>query len=99
MITAARRARKMRNRSEEHTSELQSRSDLVCRLLLEKKKKIRFSDHPSPQRDSSHAEISYSLASPPQNNQTIQTSTLASCIRAYMPSHLTLSPSSSDYTR
>src|SRR5206468_8797263 len=28
------------NRSEEHTSELQSRSDLVCRLLLEKKKKI-----------------------------------------------------------
>src|SRR2546421_4375947 len=28
-----------RNRSEEHTSELQSRSDLVCRLLLEKKKK------------------------------------------------------------
>src|SRR2546428_3585249 len=28
-------------RSEEHTSELQSRSDLVCRLLLEKKKKIK----------------------------------------------------------
>src|SRR5207249_3926497 len=28
------------NRSEEHTSELQSRFDLVCRLLLEKKKKI-----------------------------------------------------------
>src|SRR2546421_2776589 len=28
-------------RSEEHTSELQSRSDLVCRLLLEKKKTIR----------------------------------------------------------
>src|SRR2546421_7017353 len=28
-----------RARSEEHTSELQSRSDLVCRLLLEKKKK------------------------------------------------------------
>src|SRR5207247_10355409 len=27
------------NRSEEHTSELQSRVDLVCRLLLEKKKK------------------------------------------------------------
>src|SRR2546428_2308047 len=29
-------------RSEEHTSELQSRSDLVCRLLLEKKKKIEY---------------------------------------------------------
>src|SRR2546421_9306256 len=27
-----------KTRSEEHTSELQSRSDLVCRLLLEKKK-------------------------------------------------------------
>src|SRR5438132_10804638 len=30
----------MQHRSEEHTSELQSHSDLVCRLLLEKKKKI-----------------------------------------------------------
>src|SRR5438034_3630123 len=29
----------VRGRSEEHTSELQSHSDLVCRLLLEKKKK------------------------------------------------------------
>src|SRR5207249_10701355 len=29
----------IRTRSEEHTSELQSRFDLVCRLLLEKKKK------------------------------------------------------------
>src|SRR5690349_23689198 len=29
------------DRSEEHTSELQSRRDLVCRLLLEKKKKER----------------------------------------------------------
>src|SRR5690349_23979074 len=29
----------MKARSEEHTSELQSRRDLVCRLLLEKKKK------------------------------------------------------------
>src|SRR2546421_8454575 len=28
-------------RSEEHTSELQSRSDLVCRLLLEKKKNLK----------------------------------------------------------
>src|SRR5690606_39580684 len=29
----------LRNRSEEHTSELQSRENLVCRLLLEKKNK------------------------------------------------------------
>src|SRR5207247_10874267 len=33
------------SRSEEHTSELQSRVDLVCRLLLEKKKKNRYSRH------------------------------------------------------
>src|SRR5206468_9164367 len=32
-------------RSEEHTSELQSRSDLVCRLLLEKKKTKPFSSN------------------------------------------------------
>ena len=30
------------NRSEEHTSELQSRFDLVCRLLLEKKKQKKY---------------------------------------------------------
>src|SRR5260221_4476413 len=33
------------NRSEEHTSELQSHSDLVCRLLLEKKKKYVHRNH------------------------------------------------------
>src|SRR3712207_7199498 len=32
-------------RSEEHTSELQSRQYLVCRLLLEKKKKQRYINH------------------------------------------------------
>src|SRR2546427_6964266 len=36
--TAAARVAKLANRSEEHTSELQSQSNLVCRLLLEKKK-------------------------------------------------------------
>src|SRR3712207_7240726 len=37
-------------RSEEHTSELQSRQYLVCRLLLEKKTMgaLRAHDHPSP---------------------------------------------------
>src|SRR5438067_9982773 len=34
-------ARATRRRSEEHTSELQSRFDLVCRLLLEKKKVVK----------------------------------------------------------
>src|SRR5690606_41994933 len=38
-------------RSEEHTSELQSRENLVCRLLLEKKKKT------APHTKSSHATI------------------------------------------
>src|SRR5438132_10401108 len=39
-----------RARSEEHTSELQSHSDLVCRLLLEKKKKkAEASELPRPQ--------------------------------------------------
>src|SRR5690349_24210779 len=33
-------------RSEEHTSELQSRRDLVCRLLLEKKKKTKQCETP-----------------------------------------------------
>src|SRR2546430_7976598 len=36
------------DRSEEHTSELQSQSNLVCRLLLEKKKKNHISIHDSP---------------------------------------------------
>src|SRR5438105_10668952 len=38
MLESAATAKSLR-RSEEHTSELQSRVDLVCRLLLEKKKK------------------------------------------------------------
>src|SRR5207253_7508732 len=37
-----------RTRSEEHTSELQSRGHLVCRLLLEKKKKAKPPSTPSP---------------------------------------------------
>src|SRR2546427_9017334 len=41
------------SRSEEHTSELQSQSNLVCRLLLEKKKKKNTSeaDHTTPKRN------------------------------------------------
>src|SRR5260370_31852323 len=36
------------DRSEEHTSELQSHLNLVCRLLLEKKKKWNHRKHPYP---------------------------------------------------
>src|SRR5690606_39443860 len=37
-VLVAVRGRRLKRRSEEHTSELQSRENLVCRLLLEKKK-------------------------------------------------------------
>src|SRR2546427_9490863 len=40
----AKRPARERVRSEEHTSELQSQSNLVCRLLLEKKKKKQVTD-------------------------------------------------------
>src|SRR2546430_9101874 len=38
-------AKRLSTRSEEHTSELQSQSNLVCRLLLEKKKKQKIIRH------------------------------------------------------
>src|SRR5256885_10930971 len=40
----------LRRRSEEHTSELQSPCNIVCRLLLEKKKKRDTCDRPTPRR-------------------------------------------------
>src|SRR5947207_9817924 len=47
-------ARARRRRSEEHTSELQSHSDLVCRLLLEKKKKKEKKDTHTQLRHKQH---------------------------------------------
>src|SRR2546430_4464208 len=47
-----------RARSEEHTSELQSQSNLVCRLLLEKKKKL-------------NQELTKTLANVTSTNETI----------------------------
>src|SRR5437773_2853465 len=46
------------SRSEEHTSELQSHHDLVCRLLLEKKKKYHV--EPFRARDAATVSTSYS---------------------------------------
>src|SRR3712207_8793834 len=43
-----------RRRSEEHTSELQSRQYLVCRLLLEKKKKYTIPSYDSQNTSYSH---------------------------------------------
>src|SRR5262249_56601643 len=51
-----------RLRSEEHTSELQSLTNLVCRLLLEKKKKIDFANNAQAKmrsfRSATHAQSS-----------------------------------------
>src|SRR5690625_5645492 len=46
------------DRSEEHTSELQSRGHLVCRLLLEKKKKKQTLPHHMEQR-TAHRAVSH----------------------------------------
>src|SRR2546430_8030731 len=47
------RARVLYFRSEEHTSELQSQSNLVCRLLLEKKKKQK-KNRPATRQQHTH---------------------------------------------
>src|SRR5256885_3728963 len=47
VVQVSGRARHMHGRSEEHTSELQSPCNLVCRLLLEKKKTISCPPAPS----------------------------------------------------
>src|SRR5438034_2217990 len=52
-------------RSEEHTSELQSHSDLVCRLLLEKKKKNK--------KKIKHGERVLNTISDPRYNQRLDT--------------------------
>src|SRR3982750_4931298 len=57
-------------RSEEHTSELQSRSDLVCRLLLEKKKKNYQLLTPETPASSPH------LASHPRDNGVVASSSV-----------------------
>src|SRR5688572_31703562 len=49
-------------RSEEHTSELQSQSNLVCRLLLEKKKKTKISIKP---KHTTHHSLSRLHHTPP----------------------------------
>src|SRR3989441_2065321 len=62
----SRGSRSTKGRSEEHTSELQSLAYLVCRLLLEKKKKAK--NRKSTRLNSSHTLISYASLS--LNNTT-----------------------------
>src|SRR5688572_31797669 len=50
-------------RSEEHTSELQSQSNLVCRLLLEKKKNYSTSTIPRKTFIQSHLHLAYTKCS------------------------------------
>src|SRR2546427_1942127 len=52
-----REAAREEERSEEHTSELQSQSNLVCRLLLEKKKKTGRSQRSSRTRSETSAQV------------------------------------------
>src|SRR5207249_5569273 len=52
----------LRSRSEEHTSELQSRFDLVCRLLLEKKNTTQSVKPPVDDPTSSHTRRSTEIA-------------------------------------
>src|SRR5256885_7229378 len=58
---AARRARPRLDRSEEHTSELQSPCNLVCRLLLEKKK----NKHSCKRLDYTDLNLTYAPSLPP----------------------------------
>src|SRR2546429_784671 len=60
-----------RNRSEEHTSELQSRLHLVCRLLLEKKKQT--------------STMPYTTASPAVTTTTSTNQFISSCMTACTP--------------
>src|SRR5688572_32765914 len=56
-------------RSEEHTSELQSQSNLVCRLLLEKKKKIKTKKTPSKTKSNQTTQHIYKPTPQPQHLQ------------------------------
>src|SRR2546430_5152410 len=72
MVTPSRRRSLFRRnvtsravRSEEHTSELQSQSNLVCRLLLEKKKKYTLDGLPAkPHRESYTRRLTFSTPQP-----------------------------------
>src|SRR2546430_12943737 len=67
-------ARMATHRSEEHTSELQSQSNLVCRLLLEKKKiTITFARPPPAALSVVPSPLTCPLASPPTPAPAAQT--------------------------
>src|SRR5438552_3419220 len=67
IVLFLRRAEKLTQRSEEHTSELQSPDHLVCRLLLEKKKKNK-------QKTESELKETYTIQYKNQQDQHISIS-------------------------
>src|SRR2546430_12673319 len=69
-------------RSEEHTSELQSQSNLVCRLLLEKKKQHHTLSHP---KEASANHVLAALAESPAHIANIAGAQLDMSIPAYLP--------------
>src|SRR2546427_8310185 len=69
-LAGPRRAQRLR-RSEEHTSELQSQSNLVCRLLLEKKKKTTIA--PRVARESRTRLAAPHVAGPHARSPSLQT--------------------------
>src|SRR5205809_5511137 len=90
--TDRRRDAAVGDRSEEHTSELQSRLHLVCRLLLEKKK---------TKQTSNHSEQRHSIAQPCLDQAVRHSALLVLVIRAHgnlcpaFVNHVSVRPSSS----
>src|SRR5438034_5689860 len=79
------------SRSEEHTSELQSHSDLVCRLLLEKKKTSTYPSMATQGRQLSHSNSSCdaTLSSAPSLKSAVETWTVAAAaVRFVSSKHL-----------
>src|SRR5206468_12522407 len=66
------RPRPVLHRSEEHTSELQSRSDLVCRLLLEKKKKYNTASQSAPMSTQCRSTASLSSGLQPRDHRVAE---------------------------
>src|SRR2546421_1848737 len=74
------------HRSEEHTSELQSRSDLVCRLLLEKKKQPRRRPLRTPNSVTRHKK--YPAATSPRTCGEWRSQSPNSCAAQWCPNAL-----------
>src|SRR5438132_9904251 len=75
------------HRSEEHTSELQSHSDLVCRLLLEKKNKINLLEFNTVNAPT-HESASYLIDPKLERVRPHRTPLVPRQFRSILPAHL-----------